>query len=93
MTLQFVKTMNVLEKLGWYKQEHTILGKVQVRWHKNGFEVPDSLMQEILNNKKECHHCVGREEDDDESGRAIEQASQTSRSDSGHHHANIGSHL
>jgi hypothetical protein len=37
----------LMKSIGWIKETHTIFGKPQIRWRREGFEVLDSLMDEI----------------------------------------------
>ena len=40
--------MRIIDDLGWRKETHTILGKQEVRYHKDGFEIPEYLMNQII---------------------------------------------
>lgn len=37
----------IMWKLGWTREVHTILGKKEVRYHKDGFEIPEKYAKEI----------------------------------------------
>ncbi len=51
-------------KLGWYKETHTILGKKKVRWHRDGFELPEEFVKELLN----TNNTDSKNKEDDKSG-------------------------
>ena len=37
-----------MKSLGWIKEIHWILGKNKIRYHKEGFELPEHLAVELL---------------------------------------------
>lgn len=38
----------VMERFGWHKEVHHILGKKQIRYHKEGFELSEADAIELL---------------------------------------------
>ena len=44
----FQQGEKIMLACGWYKEIHTILGKKIVRWHKDGFEIEEKDVLEII---------------------------------------------
>ena len=42
-----------MESLGYYREDHFILGKVRVRFHKGGFEIPLEYAEELYSELRE----------------------------------------